>query len=667
MPTIAELFEQAFHHHQNGHLGMAESLYRQVLQAEPRHADAWHLLGLIAGQVGRDDMAAQYIGQALRLNPGFADAHNNLGHVLWRLGKLAEAEACCREALRLKSRFASAHNNLGNVLWRLGKVEEAEPSYREALNVDPDYAEARNNLGIVLSAQGKLQEAEACCREALRLQPRYAEAHNSLGSVLWSQGRLAEAEASYREAVRLRPEFANAHSNLGAVLRDQGKLAEAEASFREALRLRPGHAEIHTNLGNVLRNQGRLDEAETSYREALQIRPGLAEAHNGLGIVFSERGNLPEAEARCREALRLKQDFAEAHNALGSVLGDQGKLEEAEVCIREALRLQPAYADAHTNLSFHLLLRGDFAHGWAEYEWRRQTKDLRDGPSRPGWDGSSLNGQSILLQAEQGLGDTLEFVRYAQLVKAKGGRVVLQCQPALARIVATCPGVDQVVAAGTPPPACDLTAPLLSLPWLSGTTMETIPAEVPYFAADPARAEIWRTRLAAIPGFKVGICWQGNPQFKRDRLRSVPLASFAPLAAVPGVCLVALQRGQGLEQIAQQSQKLSIVNFPGRSEDPADSWLDTAALIQALDLIISTDTAVVHLAGALGAPTWVALSFIPDWRWLLNREDSPWYPTLRLFRQRKPGDWPEVFQRIATALHQLVAAQKTIPRKEEPR
>ena len=658
MPTIADLFNQAFRRHQSGDLAPAEKLYRQILQADPWHADAWHLLGHIAVQVGQHDAAVEYIGQALRLKPECAEAHNNLGIVLREQGKLEEAEASCRESLRLKPGFVNAHHNLGNILSRQGKLEEAEACYRQALRIEPSYAEARNDLGIVLGEQGKLEEAEASCREALCLKPGYAEAYNSLGNVLWRQDKLAEAEASYREALRIKPGFANAHNNLGVVLRDQGKQKEAEASFREALRLKPGYAEIHANLGNVLRKEGKLEEAEACYREALRLKPGLAEACNGLGLVFSDHDKLEDAEANCRKALRLKPDFVEAHNSLGSVLERQGKLEEAEVCYREALRLKPRYADAHVTLSLHLLLRGNFTHGWAEYEWRLLIRDDLRTALPPSWDGSALNGQTILLQAEQGLGDTFQFVRYARVVQAKGGRVVLQCQPALTRILATCPGVDQVLGEGAPLAAPHLTAPLLSLPLLCRTTLETIPAEVPYLAVDPARVHSWRARLAAFPGLKVGICWQGNPKFKEDRLRSVPLASFAPLAAVPGVCLVALQRGPGLEQIAQQSEHLSIVDLPGRSEDLAEGWLDTAALIQALDLVISVDSAVVHLAGALGAPVWVALPFIPDWRWLLDREDSPWYPTLRLFRQRKPGDWPEVFQRLGVALHEWVATRE---------
>jgi hypothetical protein len=352
-------------------------------------------------------------------------------------------------------------------------------------------------------------------------------------------------------------------------------------------------------------------------------------------------------------------------NNLGNVLRDQGHLTEAEACYREALRLNPDYADGHFNLSLLWLLQGNFALGWREYEWRRHAQDnFRFAPPPPTWDGSALGGRTILLQSEQGSGDTFQFVRYTRLVKEKGGRVLLQCPPELAGVLAGCPGVDQWIRAAAAPSACHVTAPLLSLPMLCGTTLETIPAGVPYLAADRARVDHWRACLAAIPGFKVGICWQGNPMFKNDRQRSVSLAQFAPLAELSGVHLVALQRGAGREQIAQHGQHLRIVDLPGRSEDPAEGWLDTAALIKAVDLVISTDNGVVHLAGALGAPIWVALHFVPDWRWFVNREDSPWYPTMRLFRQRRPGDWTDVFQRLALELRQWAALPEIRSRED---
>jgi len=666
MYTLAELFDQAVRHHQSGYLDNAENLCRRILQADPCHAHAWHFLGIMAGQVGRHDAAAEYIGNAIRFLPDFGPAHINLGNVFRDQGKPQEAETCYRQGLRLMPNIAEAHISLGNVLYEQAKLEEAEACCRAALRLKPDLEVAHYNLGNVLCDQGNLEEAEACYRTVVRLQPSYAEAHSNLGIVLREQGKLEEAEASYRQALRLKPDLAEVHSNLGNVLRDQGKLEEAEARCREALRLQPNYAGAHNNLGSVLQDQGRLEEAKAGYSEALRLKPSYAEAHNNLGNVLLDQGMLQEAEASYREALRLKRVYAEAHGNLGIVLRDQGRFEEAGNCYRESIRLKPEYGEGHFNWSCLLLLQGNFALGWPEYEWRRQIKDnLRLGLKPSTWDGSALNGQTILLQAEQGIGDTFQFVRYAPLVKKKGGRILLQCPPALAGILSGCPGIDQLVPAGMPLPSYQVTAPLLSLPFLFKTTLETIPAQVPYLTAEPTRVDHWRSLLAAIPGLKVGICWQGNPTFKGDRLRSVPLATFAPLAAVPGICLIALQRGPGLEQMAQQNEHLKIVDLPGRSEDPAQGWLDTAALIEALDLVISIDTGAVHLAGALGAPVWVALPFMPDWRWLLNRADSPWYPTVRLFRQQKLGAWLDVFQHIAVELGQLVSARETkSPRTE---
>jgi len=305
------------------------------------------------------------------------------------------------------------------------------------------------------------------------------------------------------------------------------------------------------------------------------------------------------------------------------------------------------------------LLLGNFEQGWPEYEWRWQMRGVPSSP-RPQahWDGSALDGKTILLYAEQGLGDTIQFIRYAAVVKHGGGTVVAECHPALLGSLAGCAGIDQLLPQGGPLPACEVQAPLLSLPGLCGTTLATIPAEVPYLVADRSRVEHWRDRLAAFSGFKVGICWQGEPGHKNDRRRSVPLAQFTPLAEVPGLRVVSLQKGPGREQWTSLAGQWPVVDLPGQEEEPSQAWMDTAALVCALDLVITVDTAVAHLAGALGVPVWLALPFSPDWRWLLGREDSPWYPTARLFRQTSPGDWDEVFLRIRDALGARLASLK---------
>ena len=576
-------FARAVQLHRDGNLQAAEELYLQIVQADPRNADAWHFLGLLARQVGRLDLAAENIRQSLVLSPD----------------------------------SAPAHFNLANILREQGLLEQAAVSYRRALDLKPDFAEA----------------------------------HGGLGSILHQRGDWAAAEVSFREALRLRPNSPGAHGNLGNVLKEQGRLEDAAARYRVALSLAPNSAEAHCILGSILQEQGKLEEAKSSYEEALRRNPALADAHNNLGSVLKDQNQLEKAELSLKEALRLNPALVEAHANLGSLYKHQHQFDKARACFMEALRLNPELADGHYHLSLFLLLLGEYANGWREYEWRLRTKAKRSSLAAPAtWDGADLNGRTILLQAEEGLGDTMNFIRYASLVKLKGGRVIVQCQPSLLRILAGCPGIDELVPQGESPPAHDVSASLLSLPMLCGTTLENIPAQVPYIHVGADRVDRWRDQLAAFPGFKIGINWQGNPAQKDDRRRSPPLKHFAPLAAVPGVSLIVLQRGPGLDQMAQAARQFNFVDLPGRAEEPAETWLDTAALIKAVDMVITSDTAVAHLAGALAVPVWTLLCYTADWRFLLDREDCPWYPTMRLFRQKQPGDWAEVFQRVADEL-----------------
>jgi hypothetical protein len=315
------------------------------------------------------------------------------------------------------------------------------------------------------------------------------------------------------------------------------------------------------------------------------------------------------------------------------------------------LRLQPNVAEAHVNRGIALLLKGDMEQGWPEYEWRMRSVEWAAAVKTlpiPLWDGGLLRGRTILLRPEQGLGDTIQFIRYAPLVKQRGGTVVFECPKALKQILAGCPGIDQVVEQGLPLPAgVDVHAHLASLPALLGTTLSNIPATIPYLHADPALEASWREKLAANPGFKIGIAWQGNPSYRGDGQRSVPLTRFATLAGLPGVRLFSLQKGKGCEQVQQVAGQFSVIDLGPRLDETAGAFMDTAAVMKNLDLVITSDTAIAHLAGALGVPVWVALAFIPDWRYLLERTDSPWYPTMRLFRQSTPGDWNGVFERIA--------------------
>jgi tetratricopeptide (TPR) repeat protein len=590
MATVAEVFALALQNHQAGELREAAQRYQQVLHADPNHADAVDLLGVIAYQEQRYDQATVAIQRALTLNPSCA------------------AYYC--------------------------------------------------HLALAQDALGQPEEALASFQTALRLRPDFPEAHNDFANLLATQGKLDLAAAHLQQAVRLRPDFAAAHNNLGNVLQRLAKPADAETHCREALRLRPGLAEVHNNLGSALESQGKLEAAVAQYRSALERRPDYPEAHNNLGNALLTQGNPEEAASHFQEALRLKPEYAAALANLGNVHKFQGRFDDALACYEQALRQDPDNAERHFNRALLWLLLGNWTLGWPEYEWRWRSKSFpRLDYQQPRWDGSSLAGRTLLVVAEQGLGDTLQFIRYVLLLQRRGEKVVVQCQPALIRLLAETLGADKVFAVGTSLPPYDIYAPLLSLPGILGTAPSSVPAEVPYLQATPRLIEKWRQELEQLKGLKVGIAWQGNPTFPSDRQRSIPLAQFAPLAKVPGAHLISLQKNPGSDQLAALARKLTVLDLGARLDDSSGAFMDTAAIMMSLDLVISSDTAVAHLAGALGMPVWVALSPVPDWRWLLERQDSPWYPTMRLFRQKQYGSWEEVFKRLAGALREAQEGQ----------
>ena len=562
-------------------------------------------------------------------------------------GRLQAAEQIYRQILALQPNHADAWHLLGVINAQTGNHQLAVDYIYRALRLKPDWAEARNSLGNALKDQGKLEEAVACYRRALELKPDFAQAQNNLGIALRDQGKLDEAVECWRRTLKLKPDYAEAHSNLGNALRDQGKLDEAIACYHQALEVEPDYVEAHNNLGAALQAQGKLDEAITCYRRALEPKPDSAEAQTNLGAALQAQGKLDEAITCYRRTLELKPDFAQARINLGAALQAQGKLDEAMACYRRTLELKPDLAEAHWNQSLLSLLTGDFQRGWAKYEWRWKTKQFQQRDfSQALWDGQVLEGRAILLHAEQGLGDTIQFVRYAALVKQRGGAVIVECPKPLVSLLTSFAGIDRLVGQGEEIPAFDFQAPLLSLPGIFHTVLRDIPAAIPYLFADADLVEHWRRELGGIAGFKVGIAWRGSPAHVNDRARSLPLSCFETLASLPDIHLLSLQKGAGAEELQEARNHFPVTEAGSRLEN----FADTAALMMNLDLVITCDTAVAHLAGALGVPVWVALPLVPDWRWLLDRDDSPWYPTMRLFRQKKPRDWAGVFDQIKTVL-----------------
>jgi len=657
MTPTAQALALGWQYYQAGHIQQAQQLYQQLTQTDPNNPDVWCYLGIVQRAGGALADAAISYREALRLRPDFLEALNNLGNVLVDLHKPGEAEECYRRALRLQPNYPQAHNNLGAALRHQGKFEEAVASYHEALRLRQDYAEAHNNLGDARKQQGRLDEAVASYREALRLRPSYAEAHNNLGAALVAQGKYDDAIAHHGEALRLRPSWPDAYNNLGNAYLVQKKPDEAAAYYRQALALKPEYPDALANLGIALSEQRQYDEAIACYREALRLKPDYAAALTNLGNVFVEQGKPAEALAFYERALQLQPDYAEAHRNRGQALHAHGKLDEALAGFRQALELQPDLAAAHMGRAQTLLALGKFDEGWIEYEWRWKCKEFSP-PSyqQPLWDGSALDGRTILLHAEQGLGDTLQFIRYAPLVKERGGRVLVACQKPLLQLLASCPGIDQLVPYNDPLPDFDVTIHLLSLPRVFGTTLANVPANVPYLFAEPALLSHWQRELSGYRTYRVGIAWQGNPQHSGDAQRSFPLAQLAAIAQLDGVKLFSLQKIYGTEQLSTAS--FPVIDLGSRLDESIGPFMDMAAVMKNLDLVICPDTAIVHLAGALGVPTWLALPFGSEWRWLRERTDSPWYPSVRLFRQEQAGDWAGVFARMAAALSSHLQASR---------
>lgn len=478
-----------------------------------------------------------------------------------------------------------------------------------------------------------------------------AHAEHHQGFQLHLHQRVEEAEPFYQRAVALDPEFKEAWMNLGLVLLARGRPEEALSCQRQALRLDPESADAQNNLGMVHYAQGNIPEAENCFRTALRLQPGHANATLNLGSARQILNHAGEADYLFRRALSLGVDEARAKSNLALVLMEQARPQEAELCCREALALRPDYPEARGNLALALLMMGRLEEGFREYEarWEVETMAAPALP-QPLWTGQALNGETVLLYAEQGYGDTLQFCRYVPMVAAAGGRVVLVVPKALHRVMTTLDGVAELLCEGDDLPASfDYHCPLLSLPFAFGTTMATIPAPVPYLRADASR---WADFLDELPGLKVGLVWAGKSRTAQphavaiDRRRSMRLADMMPLLSVPGCSFVSLQLGPPAAQLQALPDGMVLHDMADRLDD----WADTADLIAGLDLVIAVDTAVAHLAGALGKTVWLLNRFDSCWRWFLNRDDTPWYPSMRQFRQAGRGDWAGVIERVRQAL-----------------
>jgi tetratricopeptide (TPR) repeat protein len=613
------LFAAAMGHFRNGRLDRAAEACRRLLDSDPQHADALHLLGLIQAQMGQLDLAIETIGQAIRRDQQNPDYFFNLGSLLARRDRTDEALKSYDIALGLKPDFAAAWIALGNLLQRQQRFQEALLTYQHALTLDPQSAEAAEKSGKLLHGQGRLEEAAAAYGGLLAIDPNHYEARNVLGGLLIELGRFEEAAAHFGKATEVLPDAPAAFNNLGIALIRLKQFDRAQAALDRAIALSPHLSELYNTRGNALRAQNRLDEALADYDRAIALKPAYAEAH-------SNRGNC---------------------------LDDLVRPDEALSSYRTALALDPDHGDAHWNLALNRLRTGALRMGFAEAEWRWKAPTLRlkrRNFQQPLWLGAEpIDGKVLLLHNEQGLGDAIQFCRYVPLLSPRGARVILEIDPPLKELLTGLAGVSHHLAKGETLPDFDFHCPLSSLPLVFETALDTIPSATPYLSV-PTGARDWSIWLGPRDRRRIGLVWSGNPDHLNDHNRSIALASLAPLLEVD-TQFVSLQknaRASDHDTLRARSDILDAASL-------LNTFTDTAALIKQLDLVISVDTSVAHLAGALGKRVFILLPYAPDWRWLTDRADSPWYPTARLFRQTAERRWEPVIAEVTAALQRFLA------------
>lgn len=676
----------------SGHVRQALPLLAAAAQVQPANADIHVNLGRALGELGQHDESIPHFDRAIAQRPEFAAAYNGRGVALLRLDRLEEALANLGKAVRLAPNDAAAHSELGVALERAKRLPDALYCFERAVALDPALASAHHNRGLIELTLGRPDAALVSMNRALALQPEHAAVHTNRGHVLLALERGPEALASYDAALVIAPTHADAHHARGLALMHLGRHAEALASFERALALgpatplallsrakalielaRPNEAlasvdaalaaeprnfEAELSRGMALTQLRRYADALACFDRALELNPVSAEAYNNRGAVRVRVGRPADGLADFVQAILLKSDYPVAYiNAANTQMG-LARYQEALQSFDRALSIAPGDARATWGKGLAKLSLGELREGWPLYESRLRLEQNRAALrsfDAPRWSGAEpIAGKTLLVYADQGLGDTLQFCRYVPLLEARGAKVVLEVQPVLVKLLGSLDMQGTLLGRGEPLPRFDLQVPLVSLPLAFGTELATIPREVPYLGVAQAPVAAWRARLAELSGYKLGLNWQGNVAAEQDasmQARSFPLAAAAPLARLAGFSIVSLQKGAGAEQrtsveFSAAIHQLTDPGYMGANEIAGE----TAAILKGLDLVITADTALAHLAGALGVPVWVVLQAVPDWRWLTERSDSPWYPGMRLYRQKTDGDWHEVFERVAADL-----------------
>jgi tetratricopeptide (TPR) repeat protein len=643
--SISSQLLRAFSLHQKGSYGEAEKLYRDILLIDIKHFEAKQLLGALLVQTKRPEEAIPLLEELLARNPNAPQVHVNLGTAYSRIGRPDKASECYQKALALNPADIDARSNLASSLIKQKRFEEAIESLKICLQSKPDDVSWTLSLASCWNKLKKPEEAKDCYERILLRNPDHTYAIAGLGQILLKQpksgARAAECWQRLIDQDGTNPAYFN---NLASALKSLERFEEAEVACRRAIELLPDFFQAIFNLGLILCSRGRFEESRHWLLKATEFEHKRFEPVVTANPAHAEYAKIDEA---------LWNEFGSmAFNQLAVVENALGNTNDAWKNLKKCLEIRPDYSDAELMQAFLHLQVGDFEKGWPLYEARLRGSFAPRSFGIPRWDGRPAPDATLLVHAEQGLGDSIMFIRYAALAKARVKRLVFLSHKPITRLMRSCVDIDEVIPDGEPLPQFDFHIPLMSLPGVFGTTFETVPRDVPYLHIPEELIASWRERMARIDGFRIGIGWQGNPEFANDQFRRVPLQCFKVLAEIPGVQLISLQQGHGTEQLSE-------VDFPVHVLEDVDkqggAFMDTGAIMKNLDLVISSCTATPHLAGALGVPVWLAKSFVCEWRWMsLDCSDNAWYPTMKMFRQPVIGEWSPVFERMRLQIEKIL-------------
>ena len=635
-----------------GKIQDAENALKKSIEINPKYADGWCNLGVIYKDNHQLEKAMDCFNQAIRLKPEFIEAFVNLANTLHELGKYAEAIDYCDQALLIQPELFQAYNNKGNIFRSMGKLKEALHCYQEAIRIHASYPEALNNCGLVLQDLKRFSEGIRFFEMAIQANPRYAIAYCNLAEAYRNLKNFPVALDFCNQAIQIDPLLASTFNTRGVVLYQLKQYEQSLSSYHQAIELNPNYPEAFCNAGVVLKALKQYTKALEYYEKAISLKPNYAIAICNQGVVLKELDRLEDALSSYNQAITLDPKFAEAYNNRGIVLKELGHNDLAFDSYQSAIALEPDHGTFHWNLSILFLLQGDFKKGFEEYEWRWKDEDVslisgkRDF-KEPLWLGDQpLSGKTILLYSEQGLGDTVQFGRYVPLFAQLDCKVILEIQAPLLPLFEHLSGVHQLVARGNPLPVFDYQCPLMSLPLAFGTTLETIPPIQPIIV-DAEKITQWQLRLGPKNKPRVGLVWSGGTTHKDDRRRSIQLKDYLSYCK-DDFEYFSLQK-EVRENDVEDLQNSSIRHF----EDNLHDFADTAALINEMDLIISVDTSVAHLAASLNKPTLILIPYAPDWRWMLDRDDTPWYPTVKLYRQTILENWQSTLHTLFNDLGEI--------------